>query len=220
MMMGQIDTQDLVWFAVRLKQKHVSRMRSTTVGGEFETYRDRAGRIRKRRILDTGKRVFVPEHILTQAGFEVFLPVKKVLRKKSRYRPEKVLVSKPLLVGWIFVAWPAGECRWSDLMALDVVSGVLGTGGHPVQVSQARIQDLMRQWGGGLLTPRMHRWMKTGCEFAAGDRVRVLEGPLEGRELSIVEAKGRSVTALLDLLGGKVPVEIGAGAIEIARSSA
>ena len=212
--MGKIEARELQWFAVRVKHKQVGGMRTTTVGGDFEAYKDRAGRVRKRRIPNTGERVFLPELILTRAGFDVFLPVKKTLRQRNRFNPEKVLVAQPLLVGWIFVAWPVGQCRWADLMALDVVSGVMGTGGRPVQLSQARVQGLMRQWGGGMLTPQMHRWMKAGCEFAPGDRARVVEGPLEGKELSVVEVKDDSVKALMDILGGQVPVEIGSNVLE------
>lgn len=109
MMMGKIEAQEMQWFACRVKRKQMGGIRTVTVGGEFEAYRDRAGRVRKRRVDGTGDRVFLPEHLLRRAGFEVFLPVKKVLRRKNRFSPDKVLVSQPLLVDWMFVGWPVGK---------------------------------------------------------------------------------------------------------------
>lgn len=219
MLMGKIEAQEMQWFACRVKRKQVGGIRTVTVGGEFEAYRDRAGRVRKRRVDGTGDRVFLPEHLMRRAGFEVFLPVKKVLRRKNRFSPEKVLVSQPLLVDWMFVGWPVGESRWHDLMELDVVTGVMGTGGRPVEIPPARVMRLMRQWGGGQLSPECHRYLKTGCEFAVGDTVRVVAGPLDGQEVRVVDASGPSVRALLNILGGEIEVKIRSDLLEAVRSA-
>jgi len=217
--MGKIEAQEMQWFACRVKRKQVGGIRKVTVGGSFETYRDRAGRVRKRRVDGTGDRVFLPEHILRRAGFEVFLPIKKVLRRKNRFSPDEVFVSQPLLVDWMFVGWPVGESRWHDLMELDVVTGVMGTGGRPVEIPPARVMRLMRQWGGGHLSPECHRYLKTGCEFVAGDTVRVVAGPLDGQEVRVVDASGPSVRALLNILGGEIEVEIRSDLLEAVRSA-
>ena len=219
MMMGMIIAQDMQWFAVRVKRKQAGGIRTVTVGGEFEAYRDRAGCIRKRRVDGTGNRVFLPEHILRCAGFEVFLPVKKVLRRKNRFSPDKVLVSQPLLVDWLFVGWPVGQSRWHELMDLDVVTGVMGTGGRPVEISPKRVMRLMRQWGGGQLSRECHRYLKTGCEFAAGDTARVVSGPLDGVHVRIVDVAGPTVKAALDILGGEVVTEIRSDVLETVRAS-
>lgn len=219
MLMGKVEAREMQWFACRVKRKQVGGIRKVTVGGEFETYRDRAGRARKRRVDGTGDRVFLPEHLLRRAGFEVFLPVKKVLRRKNRFSPDKVLVSQPLLVDWMFVGWPVGESCWHDLMELDVVTGVMGTGGRPVEIPPARVMRLMRQWGGGQLSPECHRYLKSGCEFAAGETVRVVAGPLDGQEVRVVDAAGSSVRALLNILGGEIEVEIRSDLLEAVRSA-
>lgn len=219
MLMGKIEAQEMQWFACRVKRKQVGGIRMVTVGGEFEAYRDRAGRVRKRRVDGTGTSVFLPEHLLRRAGFEVFLPVKKVLRRKNRFSPDKALVSQPLLVDWMFVGWPVGESRWHDLMELDVVTGVMGTGGRPVEIPPARVMRLMRQWGGGQLSPECHRYLKTGCEFTAGDTVRVVAGPLDGVHVRVIDVTGPTVKAALDILGGEVVTEIRSDMLEALRSS-
>ncbi|PID95780.1 MAG: hypothetical protein CSA85_00475 [Alphaproteobacteria bacterium] len=218
MLMGEVRAQEMQWFACRVKRKQVGAIRTVTVGGEFVAYRDRAGRVRQRRVDGTGDRVFLPEHLLRRAGFEVFLPVKKVLRRKNRFSPGKHLVSQPLLVDWLFVGWPIGESRWHELMAMDVVTGVMGTGGRPVEIPPARVMRLMRKWGGGHLSPECYHYLKTGCEFAAGDTVRVVTGPLEGARVRVIDVSGPTVKAALDILGGEVVAEIRSDVLEAVSS--
>jgi len=216
--MGKIEAQELQWFAVRVKRKQVGGIRTITIGGAFEAYRDKSGRVRQRRVQDTGDRVFLPEHLLRRAGFEVFLPVKKVLRRKNRFSAEKQLVTQPLLVDWMFVGWPVGEARWHELMALDVVTGVMGTGGRPVSIPPGGVMQLMRRWGGGELSSECARYMRTGCEFAVGDVARVVSGPLDGAHVRVVDVTGPTVKATLDILGGDVLTEIRSSLLETIKS--
>lgn len=213
MLMGKIEAQEMQWFACRVKRKQVGGIRTVKVGGEFEAYRDRAGRVRKRRVDGTGASVFLPEHLLRRAGFEVFLPVKKVLRRKNRFSPEKVLVSQPLLVDWIFVGWPVGESRWHDLMDLDVVTGVMGTGGRPVEIPQSKVMTLMRVWGSKRLAAVMRK-RAAKAAVGVGDRARVVDGPFEGVSVRVIEAGGASVKALVNLLGGDIEMDIRADLLE------
>lgn len=213
MIQGPIEAQEMQWFAVRVKHKHVGGIRKITVGGDFETYKDRAGNVRKRRIKDTGSKVFLPEHLLRRSGFEVFLPVEKEWRRKNRFTPEKHLVAKPKIVGWLFVGWPVGESRWHDLMRLDVVTAVMGTGGRPVSIPEGEIAHLMRVWGGGMLSPKLHQFAKAR-KVRPGERMRVVAGPLHGQEVRVVDSDGPSVRALLKLLGKDVEVDVRADMLE------
>ncbi|KIC42227.1 hypothetical protein RA27_02215 [Ruegeria sp. ANG-R] len=207
-MMGKIEAQELQWFAVRVKHKHVGGIRKTMVGGEFETFKDRAGNVRKRRIKGTGKKVFVSEHLMRRAGFEVFLPIEKEMRRKNRFSNEKHLVAKPLIVGWVFVGWPVGENRWHDLMRLDVVSGVMGAGGVPVMIPRSRIARLMRQWGGGMLSPKCHQIMKAGAGYVAGDVVKVPDGPFVDFDCTIIDVSEKAATGVIEIFGRSTPLEI------------
>lgn len=207
-MMGRIEAQDRQWFAVRVKRKQVGGIGKATVGGEFEAYRDRQGRVRKRRVEGTGRRVFLPEHILRRSGFDVFLPVKKVMKRRNRFSPDRICVSQPLLVDWMFVGWPVGQSRWGDLMALDVVSGVMGTGGRPVSLPERRILQLMRQWGGGHLDAQAQQRLKAAQALKPGDVARIVAGPLQDHELRVLDVSGPSVKGLMSMLGGDIPVEV------------
>lgn len=200
--MGYIEAMKLQWYAVRMKQPQNRGRRTAVLGGDFETYRDRQNRVRKRRVKDTGHRVFVPEHLLRRAGFEVFLPIKKEWRRKNQFSPDRHLVAMPLMADWMFVGWAADQRRWHDLMALDAVAGVMGTSGQPVMISEAKVQLLQRRWGGKKVKPQAEQ------QFSVGDLVRVDTGPLEGHELRIQDMQGGSVRAMLKLLGRDADVEI------------
>jgi transcription termination/antitermination protein NusG len=206
--MTKIEVQEIQWFAVRMKRPKNPGRRTCIVGAEFEAYRDRNGRVRKRRMGTTGTRVYVPEHLLRRAGFDVFLPVRKEWRRLGRYTVEKELVSFPLLVDWLFVGWPVGDCRWHDLMSMDVVAGVMGTGGRPIQIPEQHMMNLMRLWGGGVLSPQLHRYMRKGHEFCVGDTARVVAGPLLDQDIRVVEIDGPMTRGLLETLGGDIQVEI------------
>ena len=214
MMQGPIEADELQWFAVRMKRPQNPNRRTCVLGAKREAYRDRQGRARVRAVTGTGQRVFVHELLLRRAGFEVFLPVKKVWRRRNKFGPEKELVAYPLLADWIFVGWSVASCRWADLMALDVVVGVMGTGGRPVRLANAPMCDLMRRYSDGCLTPEHHRYMRTHAEFDPGDRTRVTAGPLDGTDLRVIEINGPNVKGVIDAMGGSIPVEIQADLLE------
>lgn len=212
--MSNIEATEMQWFAVRMKPKQNGGVRTAVVNVEMENYTNRAGKPAKRRVKGSGKKVFVPELLLRRAGFEVFLPVKMVWRVKNSFTKEKHLVAVPLLVDWMFVGWLVGEGRWLELMSFDVVAGVMGTGGRPIQIPERRVLRLMHQWGGGQLSAELHQYMKIGNKYKIGDLVRVVNGPLGGQEVRVKDIKGPSVKAVLNILGGDVELEIRADLLE------
>lgn len=223
MMMGTIAAQDLLWFAVRVKRTQIGGVRTITVGGDFEAYKARNGQVRKRRVLGTGDRVFLPEHLLRRAGFEVFLPIEKKSKRKNRFSKDRHMVSYPLLVDWLFVGVPAGydaqsgrtpDHRIADLLKLDVVTGLMGLGGKPALIPQRKIHAMMRQWGGGALSAQMHRWSRSDVPFAPGDQIRVIAGPWADLESKIIGVSGASVKVMAQMFGRDFPVEFHAQDIE------
>lgn len=218
MMMAPIEAAQLRWFAVRIKRRQTGGIRTITAGGQFEAYRDRQGRTRQRRVKDTGERVFLPEHLLRRAGFEVFLPIKKVMRRKNRFTPRSIWISQPLLADWLFVAWPAHEDRWHELMAMDVVSGVIGAGGRPIEFGHSQMRRLMAQWGGGELSPACMKLLKSRQEFVGGEVARIISGPFDQADVTVVEARGKSVRVVLDMLGKEVEMMVDAHLLEKAET--
>ncbi|CRL13436.1 transcription termination/antitermination protein NusG [Phaeobacter italicus] len=197
---------EMDWYAVKLKARQNGGRRETLLGVDYETYKAGNGRMVRRKVKGSGQRVFVPELVLQKAGFEVFLPVKREWQRISRFRPEKELRSRPAMEGWLFVGWPAGQARFHELMALDVVAGVMGAGGQPVRISDAKVRFLMRKFGGS--RKRRRNSDVDEPRFAAGDLVRVEAGPLEGQQFVLLDVTGGSARAVMTLLGKDVEVEL------------
>lgn len=213
--MTQVTAREIQWFAVRMKPNATGGPRTAIVDVEKEQYTNRAGQKAWRKVKGTGTRVFLPEHLIKRAGFEVFLPVKKVLRIKNRFTKEKHLVAVPLLADWMFVGLPIVEGEygrgvpgWKKLMEMDVVAGVMGTGGRPIQMSDAKVMRLMRQFGSGRVSSEVKRRVAARRVFGVGDVARVVDGPLEGQNVRIVDVAGQTAKAMLNILGGDIEVEI------------
>jgi transcription antitermination factor NusG len=205
--MTQVTAREIQWFAVRMKPNASGGPRTAIVDVEKEQYTNRAGQKAWRKVKGTGTRVFLPEHLMKRAGFEVFLPVKKVLRIKNRFTKEKHLVTVPLLADWMFVGLPIveGEYGWKKLMELDVVVGVMGTGGRPIQMSDATVMRLMRQYGGYSLPPAATERILARYNFKVGQVARVLDGPFEGLECKVVGLSGVSANVLINIFGRETP---------------
>ncbi|MDO6586836.1 hypothetical protein Q4543_15085 [Salipiger sp. 1_MG-2023] len=214
MMHGKVEAMAMDWFAVRFRVKHNPGRTTCVIGAEREAYVDRRGRSRVRAVTGTGTRVFVPELLCRRAGFEVFLPVRKDWRRKNQFSAEKELRSFPLIPGWMFVGWQAGASRWHELAALDVIDAPFGVNGRPLRIPEQRIVALMRQWGGGRLSPEMNRYMRAGHEFAIGDRMRIACGPFDGFEARVIGVDGPQARALVDFFGREQVVTLATASLE------
>lgn len=211
--MTEVTARETQWFAVRMKPNASGGPRTAIVDVEKEQYTNRAGQKAWRKIKGTGRRVFLPEHLIKRAGFEVFLPVKKVLRIKNRFTKEKHLVSVPLLADWLFVGMPVvqteygrGVPGWKKLMALDVVAGVMGTGGRPIQMSDAMVMRLMRQYSLANVAPAAKERILSRFNFKVGQVARILEGPFEDFDFKIDEIDGARAKGLVNLFGRDTPL--------------
>lgn len=206
--MTEVTAREIQWFAVRMKPNASGGPRTAIVDVVKEQYTNRAGQKAWRKVKGAGTRVFLPEHLLKRAGFEVFLPVKKVLRIKNRFTKEKHWVSVPLLADWMFVGLPIVEGEygrgvpgWKKLMELDVVAGVMGTGGRPVVVSEARMGRLMRQWGDRKSKALAKKMNKETLGHSIGDIVVVPDGPFEGFEFKIIDFESGVAKGVVNIFG-------------------
>ena len=214
--MTPVTAREVQWFAVRMKPNASGGPRTAIVDVEKEQYINRAGQKSWRKVKGTGNRVFLPEHLMKRAGFEVFLPVKRVLRIKNRFTKEKHLVSVPLLADWMFVGLPIVETEygrgvpaWKKLMELDVVAGVMGTGGKPIQMSDATVMRLMRQFSSGRVPSEVKRRVAARRVFGVGDVAKVVHGPFEDFDFRIVEVGDSSAKGVVNLFGRDNLMELG-----------
>lgn len=197
----------LQWYAIRLRPPKGGHRRTTMVGGQMRDVKRRSGHVTKQRKPGTGKRVFVAEHILKAKGFAVFLPVKMHWRRKHRFTQEQELISVPIMADWMFVGWPLGQSRWRELSELNVVSGVMGTGGRPVQIKPEVVAKLMSRWGDGV-PPAVRRVANAAAQLVVGDQVSIADGPFEDFKGTVLDVDDDCATVAANIFGRETPVQV------------
>jgi transcriptional antiterminator RfaH len=145
---------------------------------------------------------------LERQGFGVYLP--RYLTRRNHARKVD-MVARPLFPRYLFVAIDLAAQRWRSIQSTIGVSHLVSWGDSPASVGHDVIGALKdREDESGYV--RLDR----GVGFSPGDKVRVLAGALVD-SLATVEINDRErVAILLDFLGRKVRVFVGADLIAAA----
>ena len=138
---------------------------------------------------------------LRRQDFEVFLP-KHLKRRKHARRID--WVPTPLFPRYLFVAIDPEATQWSSIRSTVGVGDLVRFGNSPAAVPEHIIAGIRaRQDEKGLI--KAH----AGCAFKAGDRVRIIDGPLNDLEgLFQCATDEERVTVLFDLMGREVKVRV------------
>ena len=140
---------------------------------------------------------------LTAKGFEVLLPLYSAVH---RWKDRKKRVSLPLFPCYVFVQSPPD--RWLPILSTAGVHNVVGFGGTPSVVPYSEIEAVQRI-SEGFIKVEPHPFIQ------CGDRVRLVEGPLQGLEGLLVRKK--SVWKFLvsvEMLQRSVAVEVDSSMVE------
>jgi transcriptional antiterminator RfaH len=146
---------------------------------------------------------------LGRQGFTTYLP--RYL-KRRRHARRVDTVAAPLFPRYLFVKIDTGAQRWRSIFSTIGVSRLVCNGDAPVPVPDAVIDAIQSRENGSGYVPFDDR-----PKFGAGDQVRVLEGAYYDCLGIYAGMPDRDrVEILLDLLGRKVRVLLGAEAIAAA----
>ena len=146
---------------------------------------------------------------LERQGFGVYLP--RYLKRRSHARKIDFL-ARPLFPRYLFVAIDLATQRWRSIQSTIGVSHLVSWGGKPASVDGGVINALKaRENDAGFIK------LERCAGFSRGDRVRVVKGAFVDN-LALVEnvSDHERVAVLLDLLGRKVRVFVGADLIAAA----
>lgn len=145
---------------------------------------------------------------LERQGFETFMPRREETHRRAGQWSTRL---KPLFSGYLFVKVPADKRHYRSINGTYGVSRLVALeAGRPTRVSAALIDALRNRTSeDGLLQPL--------ADLKAGDRVKVVSGPLLGElaEIEAIPEDGR-IYVLLDLMGRCVKTELAAQDLEIA----
>ncbi len=141
---------------------------------------------------------------LCRRDIECFLPLREVL---SKWKDRRKLVQFPLFPGYLFVHASIRRSRL-DIIKVDSVVRILGFNGAPEPIPHQQIESVKQLVYSTLAyDPYPH--------LAAGDRVRIVRGPLRGLEGILIEKrKGCRFVLNVDLIQQSVSCEIDSSDVE------
>lgn len=146
---------------------------------------------------------------LDRQGFAVYLP--RYLKRRSHARKVDT-VARALFPRYLFVAIDLAAQRWRAIQSTPGVSHLVCWNGQPASVADGVIGAMKsREDEGGFI-----KFLRRSA-FTPGDKVRIVEGAFIDN-LALVEGVSDHdrVAVLLDLLGRKVRVLVGADLIAAA----
>ena len=148
------------------------------------------------------------ERNLQRQGFETFLPMQKITRRKaSRF----VSDLKPLFPGYMFVSVNSELGPWRTINSTIGVSRLLGFEGKPKPLLLQLISGLMLRCdaSGTLLPPK--------C-LSEGDSVEMLTGPFANFVATVdtIDPKQR-IWVLMDFMGQKTRMQVTADQLQLAK---
>jgi transcription antitermination factor NusG len=137
---------------------------------------------------------------------EAFLPLYTSIRRWKNGC--HVAVEQPLFPGYVFVNLPRRS--WVEVLQVPGVISIVSRGRQPAALPSSEVESLRA----GL--PR--RQFEPHAYLAAGDKVRIVEGPFAGMAGVLLRKKNHfRVVLTLDLIMQSVAVEVGVDEIEPLR---
>ena len=141
--------------------------------------------------------------ILTNKGYEVFLPLYSVAH---RWQDRTKQLRLPLFPCYVFLRGTFGG--WLHVLTTPGVHTIVGWGGRPAVIPEVEI-EAVRQVVNSSLRFEPHPFLK------CGDRVRIKSGPLRGLEGILVRKKNLfRLVITVEMLGKSAAVEIDTCSLE------
>ena len=131
--------------------------------------------------------------------FNVVVPTEKKIRVKGGKR---VVEEERIYPGYVLVEMIVDDESWYVVRNTPRVTGFVGSGTHPVPLTEAEYNALMKQMSNDTV--------KHKVDLSAGDIVSIVDGPfkdLEGRVGEVDERTGK-IKILVSMFGRETPVEL------------
>jgi transcription termination/antitermination protein NusG len=131
--------------------------------------------------------------------FNVLVPTEKKIKIKRGKRVEE---DEKIYPGYVLVDMVVTDDSWYVVRNTPRVTGFVGTGVHPVPLSEEELAGLFSRMDKGTI--------KHDIALEPGDAVSIVDGPfkeLEGK-VSEVDAERGKVKVLVSMFGRETPVEL------------
>ena len=132
---------------------------------------------------------------------EILVPKEKEVELKNGKRQ---VIEKLIFKGYILIKVRLTDDVWFVIRNTPSVSGFVGASGRPIPVSEKEIKKIKKRM--------VADEPKHVIDYRPGEVVRLIDGPFEGQEVTIVDVdadKGR-LQVLVDILGRETPTYLDA----------
>ena len=136
---------------------------------------------------------------MTNRIFDVVVPTEKKIRVKEGKRVEEL---EKIFPGYVLVDMIVDDESWFVVRNTPRVTGFVGSGTHPIPLTEDEYNSLMRQMS--------EDTVKHKVDLAPDDLVMIVDGPfkeLEGKVGEVDESTGK-VKVLVSMFGRETPVEL------------
>jgi transcriptional antiterminator NusG len=145
------------------------------------------------------------EHRIQSLGMseyfeEIIVPTEQVVETKGG---EKVQVERRIFPGYLLVKMVLTDDSWSLVKNTPGVTGFVGSDNKPTPLLPSEVDRILH-------TTTVER-PKAKAEFAVGDQVRVVSGPLTDftGEVAEVNAEQGKLKVMVSIFGRDTPTELG-----------
>lgn len=131
--------------------------------------------------------------------FQVVVPTERTIKIKGGKRVEE---EEKVYPGYVLVEMIVDDQSWFVVRNTPRVTGFVGSGVHPVPLSQAEVDTLLGRM--------QETGVKHAIDLSRGDAVVIIDGPfkeLDGKVGDVDEARGK-VKVLVSMFGRETPVEL------------
>jgi len=130
----------------------------------------------------------------------IVIPTEQVSEMKDG---QKVSTEKRTMPGYVLVNMELNEDSWQLVKGTPGVTGFVGPQNKPVPLSQPEVDRLLKR--------EVAERPRTRAQFAVGESVKVVSGPLSdfSGEISEVMDDAAKLRVLVSIFGRETPVEVG-----------
>ena len=132
---------------------------------------------------------------------QVVVPTESVSEMKDN---QKVTVEKRTMPGYVLVNMDINEDSWGVVRGTPGVTGFVGSEHKPVPLTQPEVDRLLHR-------AEVATAPRTRAQFAIGEAVKVIAGPLSdfSGEISEINDDAARLKVLVSIFGRETPVEVG-----------
>ncbi len=127
--------------------------------------------------------------------FDIIIPMESVVEEKNG---KKKLVERKSMPCYIFVKMIYGDDLWHNVTRTRGITGFVGPNGRPLALTDEEVRK-----------NKLEK-IKVEVDLQVGDKVEVIDGPLEGTigTVQSVNPESNIATVIVEMFGREAPVEL------------